>query len=189
MVMGPLGLSTAGEDRLQLAPKHGEAARPDHARAIHVRDEITIQRPVEEVYLFWRELSNLPRAMQHLISVEPMGDRRSHWKTRAPAGATAEWDAVIENDVPMELIAWESVSPAAIPNGGSVRFRPAPGGRGTELSVALHYQPPAGRLGQWTAKLAGLEPAQQLREDLRRLKQLLEAGEIATNEGQPHGRR
>lgn len=189
MLMSALGVSTAGTEWLQLAPRYGAAAQPDHARAVHVRDEVTINRPVHDIYNFWRDFSNLPRVMPHLISVEPLDGNRSHWKARAIGGATAEWDAVIENDVPNELIAWESVAPAAVPNGGSVRFRPAPGGRGTEVCVALHYQPPAGQIGRLAAKLFGQEPGQHLREGLRHLKQLFEAGEIATNQPQPHGRR
>ncbi len=188
-MMRALGVSTAGEEWLQLAPKHGEAARPDHGKAVHVRDEVTIDRPVADIYNFWRDFTNLPRVMPHLISVERIDGGRSHWKSRGPAGLTAEWDAVVESDVPNELIAWESVEPASVPNGGSVRFHPAPGGRGTEVCVALHYQPPAGHVGHWAAKLFGEEPGQHLREGLRHIKQVLETGEIATNEPQPHGRR
>ncbi|HYE02535.1 MAG TPA: SRPBCC family protein, partial [Phycisphaerales bacterium] len=155
---------------------------------IHVEKAVTINRPAEELYRFWRQLENLPRVMGHLERVEVIDNTRSHWVAKAPAGFEVEWDAEIINDEPGALIAWKAVEGSQVPNAGSVRFLPAPPGRGTEVKVTLEYLPPAGRLGAAIAKLFGEEPSQQVRDDLARFKQLMESGEIASVEGQPAGR-
>lgn len=137
---------------------------------------ITIQRPVEEVYAFWRDLANLPRFMPHVQRVEVLDERRSHWLAAAPWGSV-EWDSHITADEPNRRIAWRSVEGARVPNSGEVTFAPAPGDRGTEVRVALTYLPPAGKAGVALARLVSEEPDQQVRDVLRRLKQLLECGE------------
>jgi uncharacterized membrane protein len=157
------------------------------ARGIHVESSRTIDRPAEELYRFWRNFENLPRFMENVESVEVTGDIRSHWKVKAPAGTTVEWDAVIINEEADRLIAWRSVEGADVDNAGSVRFLPAPGGRGTEVRVVIEYIPPAGRVGFAVAKLFRREPKQQIEADLRRFKQLIETGEVPTTEGQSHG--
>jgi uncharacterized membrane protein len=143
-----------------------------------VHKSITVNRPAEEVYGFWRQFENLPRFMMHLESVQVTGGRRSHWKAKAPAGKTVEWDAEMTEDRPNELIAWRSVEGADVSNAGVVRFVPAPGGRGTEIHVEMSYDPPAGKLGVLAAKLFGEEPSQQVEGDLRRFKQVMEIGEV-----------
>jgi uncharacterized membrane protein len=147
-------------------------------KGIRVRKSITVNRSADEVYGFWRNFENLPRFMQHLESVQMTGGRRSHWKAKAPADTTVEWDAETTEDRPNELIAWRSVEGADVPNEGVVRFVRAPGGRGTEIHVDLRYDPPAGKLGSLVAKLFGDEPGQQVDGDLRRFKQVLEIGEV-----------
>jgi uncharacterized membrane protein len=153
-------------------------AADEKQHGTRVRKSVTVNRPAEEVYAFWRNFENLPRFMQHLESVQVTGDRRSHWKAKAPAGSTVEWDAELTQDVPNELIAWRSVKGADVPNSGVVRFVAAPGGRGTEIHVDLQYDPPAGKIGALFAKLFGEEPSQQVNGDLRRFKQVLEIGEV-----------
>jgi uncharacterized membrane protein len=143
-----------------------------------VRKSITVNRPASEVYAFWRNFENLPRFMQHLESVQMTGGGRSHWKAKAPAGTTVEWDAETTEDRPNQLIAWRSVEGADVSNAGVVRFVPAAGGRGTEIHVDLRYEPPAGKVGELVAKLFGEEPSQQVDGDLRRFKQVLEIGEV-----------
>jgi uncharacterized membrane protein len=152
--------------------------RSKGSRAIEVVEAITINRPRQEVYAFWHNFENFPRFMAHLESVQVIDDRRSHWKARAPGGTGVEWDAETIEDRPNELIAWRSVSDSDVPNAGQVRFRDAPGDRGTEVIVELKYQPPGGRIGALIAKLFGEEPSQQVKSDLRRLKQVLEVGEV-----------
>jgi uncharacterized membrane protein len=125
--------------------------------------------------------------MSHLKSVEVLDGRRSHWVARSPVGTKLEWDAEIINEKDSELIAWRSLEGASVDNAGSVRFIPAPAGRGTIVRVTIEYIPPAGSIGQLVAKLFGSAPAHQIREDLRRFKQFMETGEITTNES-PSGR-
>ncbi|HEX2910587.1 MAG TPA: SRPBCC family protein [Chloroflexia bacterium] len=155
------------------------------ARSIKVRRAMTINKPAEELYNFWRNFENLPRIMEHLESVRTLDDKRSHWIAKAPAGTVVEWDAEIINEKPNELIAWQSLSGASVANAGSVQFKPAPGDNGTEVLVEIDYEPPAGPIGAVVAKLFGEEPGQQVQEDLRHFKQMMEAGEIPTTKGQP----
>ncbi|HET9529514.1 MAG TPA: SRPBCC family protein [Blastocatellia bacterium] len=158
----------------------GESARVSHVKAI------TVNRPVEEVYRFWRDFRNLPRFMSHLESVEVIDERRSHWVAKAPAGATVEWDAEIIEDRPNELIAWRSLEGADVENSGSVRFRRAPGERGTEIRVEMEYTPPGGIIGATVAKLFGREPGQQIKGDIYRFKQVLETGEVVHSDASIH---
>jgi uncharacterized membrane protein len=156
---------------------------------VHVEKVITVNRSSEECYQFWREFDNFPRFMKHLESVEQIDDKTSRWKAKAPAGARMEWEAQITEDKPGELLAWRSLEGADIDNAGVVRFERAPGGRGTIVRVQLHYSPPGGKAGKMIAKLFGEEPAQQIDDDLRRFKWLIETGEIPTIAGQSSGQR
>lgn len=155
---------------------------------VRVDKSITIARPRQEVYRFWTDLSNLPRFMKNVESVTELDGNRSHWVVTAPAGRKVEWDAVIHNEIEGEMIAWRSLPGADVDNAGSVWFKDAPAGRGTEVKVELQYNPPAGTLGAVVASLWGKEPGQTIQEDLHRLKQIMETGEIPTTEGQPTGR-
>jgi uncharacterized membrane protein len=163
-------------------------ARAAREGGVRVTQAITVNRPPEEVYGFWRDLQNLPRFMKHVEAVSPLGDGRSHWTAKGPAGATIEWDAEITKDEPNRLIAWRSLEGADVDNAGAVHFAPAPGNRGTEVRIDLVYQPPAGRLGAAVATLLGEEPQMQIAAELRILKQILETGEVQTAAG-PSGRR
>jgi uncharacterized membrane protein len=158
-------------------------------KPLHVRASITVNKPADQVYSFWRDLELLPLFMIHLESVRTTGRRTSHWVAKAPAGRTVEWDARIVDDRPNELIGWRSVEGGDVPNDGTVRFAPAPGGRGTEVRVELRYDLPGGKIGALVARLFGEEPQQQVRDDLRRLKQVLETGEVVRSEGSPEGTR
>lgn len=157
------------------------------ARGVRVERAVTINRPRAEVYRSWRDLENLPRFMRHLVSVTRIDDRRSHWVARAPGRQTVQWDAELIEDQPPERLAWRSVPYAEVDHGGSVTFSDAPGGRGTEVRLVLHVAPPGGVAGALVARLFGQAPRRQVVEDLRHFKQMLEAGEIATTEGQPAG--
>lgn len=149
---------------------------------MHVTKSITVNRPPHEVYQFWHKFSNLPRFMTQLESVEVTGDRRSHWRVKAPAGMTVEWDAEIVDDQPDRLIAWRSIEGSDVNHAGMVHFNPAPGGRGTEVRIEVDYDMPGGKLGQLAAKLFGEEPAQQVHDDLRAFKQVMETGEIVRSD-------
>jgi uncharacterized membrane protein len=158
------------------------------AGVIRVAQAVTINRSPEEIYRYWRDFQNLPRFMKHLESVRATGDRRSHWVAKAPAGRTVEWDAEITEDRPNELIAWRSLEGADVDTVGYVRFERAPGGRGTVVKVEMRHSPPAGMVGATVAKLLGEGFEWEIKNDLRRFKQLMEVGEIITTEGQPAGR-
>lgn len=140
---------------------------------------VTINRPRAELYAYWRDFSQLPRFMENVVSVAILDERRSHWVVKAPAGKTVEWDAVITEEREDELIAWASKEGADVPNSGRIDFRDA-GARGTVVTATILYDPPAGVVGKLIAKLFQREPTIQARRDLRRFKQLMETGEIAT---------
>ena len=144
-------------------------------KGINVEKTVTIRRSPQELYRFWRDLENLPRFLEHVKSVREIDERRSHWIVKGPAGSEVEWTAQIITDRQGELIAWESLPGAEVQNAGSVRFEPLEDGSSTEVKVALQYQPPAGVLGAVVAKFFGEDPAQQLDEDLGRLKELAES--------------
>jgi uncharacterized membrane protein len=157
------------------------------ARGVNVEEVVTINKSPEELYEFWRRFEQLPAFMQNLVSVERLDDRRSHWMAKGPAGRTVEWDAEVINEIPGELIGWRTLEGADVVSAGSVRFKQSRSGRGTEVRVHLQYEPPLGKVGAAVSWLFGREPSQTIREDLRRFKQLMEAGEVPTTEGQPRG--
>jgi uncharacterized membrane protein len=146
---------------------------------------VTINKPRAEVYAFWRGLENLPRFMKNLEEVVDLGDGRSHWVGKSPLGFKAEWDAEIVEDREGEYISWRSLPGSQVQNAGTVHFDDAPGDRGTTVRVSLEI----GGIGQIVGKAFGGVTQQQVKEDLKRFKQLLEAGEIATTDGQTHGNR
>lgn len=150
-------------------------------RGIHVREAVRIEKPLPELYRFWRQLENLPKFMTHLERVTELGDGRSHWVAKGPGGVRVEWDAEIINEVENEVIGWRSLPDSDVVSAGSVNFKSVRNGRSTEILVHLQYTPPAGRVGALAAMAAWREPSQTIREDLRRLKQMLEAGEVPTS--------
>lgn len=160
----------------------GRMATPhDYFRTgIHAEVVSIIDRPIHELYAYWRNFENLPRFMRHLEAVRKIDEKRSHWVARGPGGLSVEWDAEIINEAPNRLIAWHSLTGADVDNTGSVLFAPALGGRGTEIRVEIQYIPPGGKLGKGIAWLFGEEPHRQLEEDLRYFKQFMETGEIPT---------
>ena len=141
---------------------------------------VTINRPRAVLYAYWRDFSKLATFMDNVERVDILDERRSHWVVRAPAGRTVEWDAIITDEKHGEMIAWASTEGADIPNSGRIDFRDA-GARGTIVTATIVYDPPAGVVGKLIAKMFQREPAIQARRDLRRFKQLMEAGEIATS--------
>jgi uncharacterized membrane protein len=157
--------------KLWEARRHPRISVPDN-RGINVEKTIVIDRAVDEVYRTWRNFENLPHFMNHLEEVRVLDEKRSHWTAKAPAGMNVQWDAEIINEHPNEMIAWRSLEGADVDNAGSVRFRSVPGG--TEIRVALEYNPPAGAVGAAFARLFHEEPGQQLEEDLLRFKHLVE---------------
>jgi uncharacterized membrane protein len=167
-------------------------ARVEHSafrEPVEVEHAVSIMRSPQELYSFWRKLENLPSFMRHLKSVQETGARTSHWVAKGPANTSFEWDAEIMEEEAGQFLSWRAVEGSEIQNSGWVRFSPLPEGRGTEVRVYLWYAPPAGRVGKTVARFFGEEPELQIREDLRRFKNLMETGEIPTVQGQPHGKR
>ena len=173
-----LGLTTAPRD-------HQRVSIP-YRQGIRIDDSVAIDRPAEELYTYWRQLENLPRFMRHLVSVTPLDEMRSRWVAKAPAGREVEWEAEIINDIPNERIGWRSLPGSEVDSAGSVQFKRLAGDRGTIVSVELQYIPPGGIIAALAAKLSGEEPHRQVREDLRRFKQIMEAGEVPATQRAPH---
>jgi uncharacterized membrane protein len=175
-----LGINTA-------QPRGARTSIPA-GQGVKVEQSITINATPEQLYRYWRDFDKLSCLMQHLESVRTTGGNRSHWVAKGPMGTRFEWDAEIITEKPNELIGWRSLPGSEVDTAGSVHFRRAPGNRGTEVRVVLKYDPPTGKAGAAVARLFGSAPEQEIREDLRKFKQLIEAGEIATTCGQPSGR-
>jgi uncharacterized membrane protein len=168
----------AAVDQSGVAKAAAEARGWDDAAV--VGRSVTVNKPRQEVYAFWRDFRNFPSFMANIRSVTPGDGAASHWVVAAPAGKTIEWDAILTEDTPGEIIAWESVEGADVRNTGRIEFRDAAPGRGTVVAATIVYDPPGGQLGQLIAKLFQREPKMQARRDLLRFKQMLETGEIAT---------
>lgn len=164
------------------------AASVPHKQGIRVEESVTINRPRESLFRFWRDFANLPLFMDNLKSVTVLDHKRSHWVVEAPAGTKVEWNAEIVNEKENEVIAWRSIDSKIVDHAGAVHFNDAPGGRGTEVHVVMEYATPGGVVGAAIAKLFGKAPQQQISGDLRNFKQLMEAGELPTTQGQSSGR-
>lgn len=179
---------TSSEDLEDGAETAASKKRGRTGPGIHVQKSLIVNRSPEECYGFWRDVTNLPRFMTHIESVEARSDRQSHWVAKAPAGTRVEWDAEIVDDRPGERISWRSLPGSQVEQSGTVRFMRAPGNRGTIVRVQMQYAPPGGKVAALVAKLFGEEPSQQIPQELRRFKAILETGEVPTTEGQPAGR-
>lgn len=177
------GVSTNGHDDSSAEDRNVSVP---YGKGIRVERSVTVNASPEQLYAFWRNFDNLPRFMDHLEAVHVIDSKRSQWRAKGPAGVKAEWEAEIINEVPNELIGWRSVDGSNVNNAGSVHFTPRP--NGTEVRVVLRYDPPGGAVGAAIAKLFGEDPEHQVREELRRFKQIVETGEVATTEGQATGR-
>ena len=184
-IYNALGISSNGEH----ADGEESQVSVPYGKGVPVEKAVTINAPPEQIYAFWRNFENLPRFMHNLEAVECHDSLHSRWVAKGPAGTKVDWEAEIINEIPNELIGWRSIDGSKVNNAGSVHFEPAAGGRGTNVRVILRYDPPAGVLGAAVSKFLGEDPAMNVQEDLRRLKMLLETGEIATIDGQPTGRK
>ncbi|MGK2908403.1 MAG: SRPBCC family protein [Sphingobium sp.] len=171
----PLAVSKDREQRANAAVDAG--GNDDDSVVIRT---VTINRPREELYAYWRDFTNLPTFMDNVQRIDILSPDRSHWVVKAPAGKTVEWDAQVTEDIPGTCIGWQATKDADVPNSGRVEFRDAQGNRGTIVTATIAYDPPAGVVGKVIAKLFQREPAIQARRDLHRFKQLMETGEIST---------
>ena len=193
-VLGVTALDILCAQELSSGRPLSRYTQPDGS--IHIEKSLAINRPPDECYRYWRDFRNLGQFMGHLREVRVIDEKRSHWVAKAPARYSVEWDAIVAEDRPNEMICWHSVEGADVENRGTVRFERGPAGKGTIVRVTLSYLPPAGSFGAFVAKLFGEEPEQQVYDDLRRFKQILETGEITRSDasvgklphpGQPSG--
>jgi uncharacterized membrane protein len=175
-------LPSAARNLTQTSEEGRIANRRGWSSAAAAESSVTINKSPEELYRFWRDFSNLTRVMDHIESIEKIDENRSRWTVKAPAGNSVSWEAVVKDDQPNRRIAWESAPGADVRNYGWVEFRPAPGDRGTEVKALIVYEPPGGQIGRLVAKLFMEEPGVQLRDDLRRFKQVMETGSAGTAE-------
>lgn len=171
-------VAVAGVTALDVLATRASRGAEGANRLPEVRAAITVARPVQTVYAYWRDFSNLPRFMEHLQSVESTGEGHTHWVTKAPLGRTVEWDAEVVSDVPNELIAWRSLPGSQIDSAGMVQFKPAPGDRGTEIHVSMRYTMPGGKVGATLSKIFAENPDREVYDDLRAFKQQMETGEV-----------
>jgi len=174
-------------ERAQRRSRLPMSASVEHGKGVKVERTVTINKPAEELFRFWRRFETLPQFLENIEAVTTLDNNQTHWVAKGPAGTSVEWDAVIHNEIPNELIAWRTIGDSDVNHAGTVEFKALPEGRGTEVKVVINYEPPAGKIGVAFASIFGKEPGQQLDEDLRRFKQLMEAGEIPTTQGQPLG--
>ena len=170
-----LGRNSARDER-----RTGTVADLERGEGIKLEQAVVIERPREELFQFWRNFENLPRFMDNLESVTILGPRRSHWVAKGPAGTRVEWDAEIEQEIENELISWRSLPGADVAQVGSVHFSPVHNG-GTEVRVVMRYAPPAGKLGSGGARILGEDSDQQVADDLRRFKQVMDAREVPSS--------
>ena len=179
-----------GASRSREAAHTAESPAPRHETLpTHIEVSLSVLRPAQELYSYWRRLENLPRFMRHLESVSETGDGRSHWIAKTPVGSRVEWDAEVVDEREGQLISWRSLPGSQVHNTGSVLFEPLPNDRGTMVRTTFDLAPPGGAAGRLAGKALGPITRQQVHEDLRRFKNLMEAGEIPTTDGQPEGRR
>ncbi len=165
-----LGISTAEEGKQHKAGVSADAAE--------VRRSITVGKPAHEVYRFWREPQKLAQIMGNFVEVTPVSEDRAHWRVRGPFGRSMEWDTRVLEDRPGEVLRWESLEGAPLPNEGSVYFRSVPADRGTEATLFLRFNPPGGTLGTRVMKRLGIVPRAFADRTLRRFKSLAETGEV-----------
>ncbi len=181
LVYGAVGMDSAREKGTLPREEEGEAR-------VSVQATLAVNRPADELYAFWRDFRNAPRYMDRVVSVEVVDETHSRWTATGPRGRHWEWTSRVTEERPGELIAWETLPGADLPNRGSVQFLPLGDGAQTEVRYELEFDPPGGIVGRAIAGLFHEVPEEMIKGDLRRFRQLMETGEIPTTEGQPTGR-
>jgi uncharacterized membrane protein len=162
-----LGLNTAKRNRATGVPAQ---------QGCKIEKTIVVDSTPEELYKFWRRFENLPKVMRHLKSVDSGHKQLSHWVAEGAFGKDVEWDAEVINERENELIAWRSLPGGDVDTAGSVHFEPLGAGRGTQVTVTMKYNPPAGKVGATLAAVLGEGLEDKLEEDLNSFKQVMETG-------------
>jgi uncharacterized membrane protein len=171
------------DDEVGREPTAGGAAV-----AAEVERTVTVAKPAEELLALWRDPRELSRVVGHFADVASPGDDRLRWTVRGPLGRRVSWETAVVVDDAGESLRWESLDGSTVPLSGSVRLRPAPGDRGTEVTLRLRFDPPGGALGEAATRRLGFVPETLAEKSIRRFKSLAEAGEIPTLERNPSAR-
>ncbi len=179
-IYAAMGVNTAKE-RLR------QTAGVPHENGVKTEETVVINCPPNQLYKFWRNFENLAVLMPHIESIKNIDEKVSHWVVKGPHHTPLQWTCEVINDIENSLIAWRSLPGSDINQAGSILFENMPNNRGTKVTVAIRYIPPAGPVGQATVRLTGRDPLFQIAQSLRKFKQLMETGEIATTTGQPTG--
>ncbi|HZT43304.1 MAG TPA: SRPBCC family protein [Chthonomonadaceae bacterium] len=166
----------------------GSTSMTGRQQGIRIQKSITIDAPIEQVFAYFSNYEHFPNFMANVQQVIDQGGGRSHWVVSGPGGVPVEWDAVVTDVVPNELISWESVPGSTLQNAGSIKFRPTANG-GTQIHITLTYTPPAGVLGHGIATMLGADPKTEMDADLARLKTFLETGNPPSDSAAEHHRR
>jgi uncharacterized membrane protein len=160
---------------------------PDTSTVVDVHRTVSIQKSKTELFRYWSQAENMPTFMIDVQSVTQTGPNRQHWKMNIPMGPTLEWDAEVDEQEG-ERISWRTINNPPFQHFGSIEFEEGTHPGETIVHFSAHYALPGGLLTRGMAMMAGRDPEQMARENLRRFKRLMETGEIATTAGQPSGR-
>jgi uncharacterized membrane protein len=181
MITGGLMVFRGATGHSEVYSLAGKKKLPDTVKNINIITKMTVNRPRNEVYAFWRQLSNLPLFMEHLQTVDVLDEKRSHWVAKVPGNiARIEWDAEIVKEIDGELLGWNSLPHATINNAGKVEFRDADGGAGTELTIIITYRAPFGDVGEGIASWLNPMVKKMIAKDVKNFKRYIEAGDVAT---------
>lgn len=153
---------------------------------LQVRKSVTVNRPVDEVYAFWRDFENLPRFMKHLDSVRTTGENTTRWLAGASQEFSVEWEVQLVEARQNELLSWQTIGVSDVTGTGRVEFMPAPGGRGTEVRANISYQVPGGALGAKIARIFRDVPGVKVENQLNVFKQIIETGEELHSDASIH---
>ncbi|HEX6750482.1 MAG TPA: SRPBCC family protein [Longimicrobium sp.] len=166
------------------SPERGGFVAAENEPGVSVHASITVDRPADEVYAAWRDFERAPRYMDRIARVHVLDPTRSRWTATGPMGRSWTWESEVVEDRAGELIAWESLPGAELPNRGWVQFHPAGAdGRQTEVRYFVEFDPPGGVIGDAVARVFHDAPKEMIRGDLRRFRQMVEAEEVAAPAG------
>jgi uncharacterized membrane protein len=141
-----------------------------------IEDSVTIQRPVDRVFAFYRDFTNLPRFLGDVMAIKQVSPTISRWTIQGPQGIRVNWTIKVTQERTNELIRYEMIATPALKSCWEVRF--APGSEPGETEVREVMRAPLGRLGRAALALIGKFPAEEVSSNLRRLKQVMETGKV-----------
>lgn len=185
---GWLGFGAVVAGALTIRRSGALSRRPYASRWYVAEAAVTVLATPEQLHHYWTLLS-MADTVSIIDEVLPGRPGEARLMLSTPDGSRLPWDVRVDVDLAGERMVWRSVPESVVPGEGEVWFVEAPGGRGTEVHARLRLGPPASLVGAIASGEIGDsgEPGASLADDLRRLKQRVEAGEVATTSGQPRG--